>query len=255
MRGSYPSRLIEKEPRVADVVSFRFERPEAYRFQAGQWFEITFAGPDRAEPYEHHFSHSTAPSDPLLEFTTRLRGSEFKNALSVLPIGSDVHVEGPYGSFVMPPDVERAAFLAGGIGITCVRSILRWVAHLRADGTVLEAAMAPDTAPGPRLSLREIVLFFANRSEDAIPFAAELEALAESLPGLRVVHVLSQPGESWQGYRGHLDQAILAAQLPDPGSWRYFVSGPPSFDQAMQEMLVGWGIDAGRIKMERFEGY
>ncbi len=45
VQSSYPSRLVEKIPRVADVVSFRFERPEAYRFQAGQWFEITFARP------------------------------------------------------------------------------------------------------------------------------------------------------------------------------------------------------------------
>ena len=250
MQGSYPSRLIEKLPQVADVVSFRFERPEGYRFQAGQWFVVTFAGPDPAEPYEHHFSHSDAPSAPWLEFTTRLRGSEFKNALSALPIGSDVQVEGPYGSFVMPPDVERAAFLAGGIGITCVRSILRWVAHLHAS-----AGAPGEEGEGPRLALRDIALFFANGSEDAIPFVAELAELAKSLPGLRVVHVLSRPGESWRGYSGHLDHNILAAELPDPDSWHYFVSGPPSFDQAMQEMLLGWGIEAERIKMERFEGY
>jgi len=250
MQGSYPSRLIETVPQVADIVSFRFERPEAYRFQAGQWFVLTFAGPDPARPYEHHFSHSNAPSDPRLEFTTRLRGSEFKNALSVLPIGSHVHVEGPYGSFVMPPDVERAAFLAGGIGITCVRSILRWVAHLRAP-----AAGSVREGEEPPLALRDIALFFANRSEDVIPFALELEELTASLPGLRVAQVLSQPGEGWRGYRGHLDQTILAAELPDPGSWHYFVSGPPSFDQAMLEVLVGWGIEAPRIKLERFEGY
>jgi len=250
MQGSYPSRLIEKLPQVADVVSFRFERPEGYRFQAGQWLVVTFAGPDPAEPYEHHFSHSDAPSAPWVEFTTRLRESEFKNALSALPVGSDVQLEGPYGSFVMPPDVERAAFLAGGIGITCVRSILRWVADLHAS-----AGGAAEGGEQARLALRDIVLLFANRSEDAIPFLAELDELAESLPGLRVVHVLSQPGKGWRGYRGHLDQEILAAELPDPGSWHYFVSGPPSFDLAMQEVLVGWGIDAGRTKMERFEGY
>ena len=169
MQGSYPSRLIGKVPQVADIVSFRFERPEDYHFQAGQWFVVTFAGPDPAEPYEHHFSHSNAPSEPWLEFTTRLRQSEFKNALSALSIGSDVQIEGPYGSFVMPPEVERAAFLAGGIGVTCVRSILRWVAHVRAL-----AGGSGEREEEPPVALREIVLLFANHSEDAIPFAAEL---------------------------------------------------------------------------------
>ncbi len=238
MQGSYPSRLIGKVPQVADVVSFRFERPEGYQFQPGQWFVVTFAGPDPVGPYEHHFSHSNAPSEPWLEFTTRLRGSEFKNALSALAIGSDVQIEGPYGTFVMSPEVERAAFLAGGIGITCVRSILQWVAHVR-----------------PPVALREMVLFFANHSEDAIPFAGELEGLAATMQGLRVVHVLSQPGDNWQGYRGHIDQAMLGAELPDAASWHYFVSGPPSFDLAMGDALLRWGIEASRIKMERFEGY
>jgi glycine betaine catabolism B len=261
MSQVYESRLLQSIPRVADIVSFRLERPETYRFQAGQWFVITFPGPDPKEPWEHHFSHSDAPSDPWMEFTTRLRGSDFKNALSGLPTGSPVQIEGPYGAFVMSSDVERAVFLAGGIGITCVRSILRWVAHLRATpgagGTVAAAGDAPlATAEATSLpAVREIVVFFANRDEDAIPFRAELDELAQSLPGLRVVHVLSRPGESWQGHSGHIDERILAAELNEPFSWSYFVSGPPAFDEAMREMLEAWGVAADRLKLERFEGY
>ena len=265
MAGVYTSRLIAKIPRVADIVSFRFERPKGYRFKAGQWFVITFPGPSPAEPWEHHFSHSDSPADPWMELTTRMRGSDFKNALDGLPLDSEVQLEGPYGAFVMPADVERAAFLAGGIGVTCVRSILRWAAAVRAESAAEVAAGAVAQAPGrgagtgapPRaaLALREIVLFFANHSEDAIPFKAELEKLAHSLPGLRVVHVLSRPGENWQGYRGHLDKYVLSRELAEPGTWRYFVSGPPAFDQGMQEMLLGWGIEAERLNLERFEGY
>jgi ferredoxin-NADP reductase len=247
---TYASRLIERIPRVADVVSFRFKRPEAYRFQAGQWFIVTFPGPDPVEPYEHHFSHSDSPSEPWLEFTTRLRGSDFKNALSALAIGTSVQLEGPYGSFVLPADAERAVFLAGGIGITCVRGILRWVAHLRAVSAV-QAGQGGETP----VALREIVLFYANRSQDAIPFEVELEKLVDALPGLRVVHVISQPGEGWEGHRGHLDQDILAQELSEPASWQYFVSGSPSFDQGMKDLLLGWGIDPSRITSERFDGY
>jgi ferredoxin-NADP reductase len=245
---------VDKVPRVADIVSFRFKRPEAYRFQAGQWFVITFSGPDPEEPWEHHFSHSDSPTEPWLEFTTRLRGSDFKNALDALPTGAPVQLEGPYGSFVMPADVERAAFLAGGIGITCARSILKWVC----DTCTPEARRVQGTV-GPvdrtEIALREIVLFFANRSEDAIPFVEDLEEFTERIPGCRVVHVISQPGEGWSGYRGRLNEDLLAGELAEPASWHYFVSGPPSFDQDMRDMLVGWGIDPDRIRMEQFMGY
>jgi glycine betaine catabolism B len=258
MAGAYGSNLVESVPRVADIVSFRFNRPEAYRFKAGQWFVITFPSTDPEEPWEHHFSHSDSPSDPWMEFTTHLRGSEFKNALSELPPGSPVQIEGPYGAFVMPSHVERAAFLAGGIGITCVRSILRWAAHVQAipggeTGAAGRTSAAADDAPP--LALREIVVFFANRSEDAIPFRDELDELAQALPGLRVVHVLSGPGEGWEGYSGHIEERILAAELEEPFSWSYFVSGPPAFDEAMREMLEARGVPVEQIKLERFEGY
>jgi glycine betaine catabolism B len=254
MANAYGSRLVEKMPRVADIASFRFERPEAYRFQAGQWFVITFPGQDPEKPWEHHFSHSDSPTEPWLEFTTRLRGSDFKNALDALPPGAQVQIEGPYGAFTMPPDVERAAFLAGGIGITCARSILRWVCDTCTPAaTKVEGTVGP--ADRSEIALRDIILFFANRSEDAIPFADELTGFTESIPGFRMVHVLSRPGEAWRGYRGHLDRSILEVELADFREWHFFVSGPPSFDLAMQDVLVKWGVDAGRIKMERFEGY
>jgi len=200
IQPAFKTPLLEKIPRVADVVSFRFERPAGHEYQAGQWFNITFTAPGEArqaaDPYVHHFSYSSSPTEPWLEFTTRLRGSEFKNALDGLPLGSEVEWEGPYGGFTLPAELKRVAFLTGGIGITCVRSILRWVA----DAT---AGVAPTSATGalrPGLpSVEEITLLFANRSEDGIPFFAELQQLERSLPALRVVNVISQPDEGWRG--------------------------------------------------------
>ena len=237
---AFLTRLVGRIPRVADIVTFRFERPEGYNYQAGQWFSISFPGP--SGPYDHHFSHSSSPTEPHMEFTTRLRGSEFKNALDDLPLGSEVEIEGPYGSFTLGEGLDRVAFLAGGIGITCVRSILRWLGD-----TYGRSPSAP--------SSRQIVLFFANRSEEEIPFSEELARLEASLPGFRVVHVISQPKAGWSGYRGHLDESVLGRELTERHRWAYYLSGPPSFGQAMQDSLVGWKVDPASIKIERFEGY
>jgi ferredoxin-NADP reductase len=232
--------LVEKIPRVSDIVTFRMERPSGWDYQAGQWFAITFPGP--SGPYDHHFSHSSSPTEPYMEFTTRLRGSEFKNALDALPLGSELEVDGPYGSFTLGPHLDRVAFLAGGIGITCVRSILRWLSD-EANGA--QRPMFP----------RQIVLFFANRSEDEIPFADELVDFEAKLSGFRTVHVISRPGGDWTGYEGHLDGSVIVRELADPIRWTYYVSGPPSFGQAMQEAISGLGVSAGSVKIERFEGY
>ena len=238
VQRTFPSRLIEKIHRVEDIVSFRLERPRGYEYRAGQWFVITFPGP--LQPYTHHFSHSTSPLEPDLEFTTRLRGSEFKNALDALPLGLEVELEGPYGAFTLPDHLEHVAFIAGGIGITCVRSILRWLA---------------DKGGSSRGIPRSIVLLFANRSEDGIPFREELERLEARLPALRVIHIISQPGKDWQGYRGHIDREVLDRELLQPRRWIYYLSGPPAFGQSMHEQLITWGVESDPIKVERFEGY
>jgi ferredoxin-NADP reductase len=230
---SFRSRLLGKIPQVADIVTFQFERPLGYQYKAGQWFVLTLPGP--MEPYVHHFSHSNSPTEPLLEFTTRLRGSEFKNALDALPVGAEVEVEGPYGAFTLGNDPGRVAFITGGIGITCVRSILRWLAGFRDP--------------------RQIVLVYANRAEETIPFREELGELEAALPTLRVIHVLSRPSLTWPGYSGRIDEGILAKELPEPHLWSYFLSGPPSFGQSLRELLLRWGILPEAIRVERFEGY
>jgi glycine betaine catabolism B len=238
IQKGFPSRLVSKVARVADIVSFRLERPPGYEFRAGQWFVVTFPGP--SEPYVHHFSHSTSPLEPELEFTTRLRGTAFKNALDALPIGAEVTVEGPYGAFTVTDDSKPLVFIVGGIGVTCVRSILRWLA---------------DRGRGSGDASQSIVLLDANRSEEAIPFRDELEQLQTRLLGLRVVHVISRPGDGWRGNRGHIDRELLSRELVRPQGWTYYVSGPPPFDQSIWEQLVSWGVETGSINTERFEGY
>jgi ferredoxin-NADP reductase len=175
-----------------------------------------------------------------LEFTTRMRGSEFKIALDALPLGAEVELEGPYGAFTLPDGLKQVVFIAGGIGITCVRSMLRWLSD-RQD--------APEGVP------RAIVLLFANHSEDTIPFHDELEELETRLHGFRVIQVISQPGKDWRVYRGHIDREVLDRELPWPTSWAYYLSGPPSFVHSMQELLISRGIESGSIKTEGFEGY
>jgi ferredoxin-NADP reductase len=230
-------------------VTFQFERPRDYAFKAGQWFVVTLPGP--AEPWVHHFSHSSSPAEPFLEFTTRLRGSEFKNALDALAMGAEVDVEGPYGAFTLGEDPGQVAFITGGIGITCVRSILRWLAGFgaaRAEGT-----LPPQVSP--RQMPSQIALLYANQSEETIPFREELREIEAALPALRVVHVLSRADPEWPGYRGHIDLSILTRELAEPHLWNYYVSGPPSMGRSMQELLLGWGVHAQAIKLERFEGY
>lgn len=55
----------------------------------------------------------------MLGLCTRLRDSAFKRSINELPVGSEVEVEEPKGSFLLPEETDqRYVFIAGGIGIT-----------------------------------------------------------------------------------------------------------------------------------------
>ena len=236
----FATRLMEKIPRAGDIVSFRFERPEGYQYLAGQWHVVTI--PVSPEPLTHHFTHSSSPTEPFLEFTTRMRGTQFKNALDSLPLGVQVEMEGPFGSFTLATasatatgDRRPLVFITGGIGITPVRSILRWQVD---TGSAL-----PE------------VLLYANSSENAIAFRDELDGMAATLPDIRVVHIVSRPSPAWIGRQGHVDAEMLADELGDVASHMYYVSGPPPMVLALRDTLVAHGVDRGSVKTELFEGY
>ncbi|HZJ03255.1 MAG TPA: FAD-dependent oxidoreductase [Thermoleophilia bacterium] len=230
---TFSTRLLERIPRVEGVKTFRFERIKQYEFLAGQWFVLTI--PEGDGYLTKHFTHSSSPTEAYIEFTTRLTGSQYKNTLDALPVGTEVEVEGPFGEFALRDDATRVAFLTGGIGITPIRSILRFMA---------------DTG-----DQREVVLLYGNKDHESIAFRSELKNYAERLPRVKVVHVLSEPQPDWEGHRGLIRDEILEAELGDEGGWTYYISGPPGMVTAMKDLLTARGVGRREMVLENFEGY
>ncbi len=230
---TFSTRLLERIPRVEGVKTFRFERIKQYEFTAGQWFVLTI--PEGDGYLTKHFTHSSSPTEGYIDLTTRLTGSQFKNTLDALPVGTEVEIEGPFGDFTLREGAERVAFLTGGIGITPVRSILRFMA---------------DTGDH-----RDVTLFFGNKDLESIVFRLELENFATRLPHLKIVHVLSDPQSDWEGYRGHVRGEILETELGDADGLTYYISGPPAMVTTMKDLLKERGVGRREMVLENFEGY
>ena len=116
--------------------------------------------------------------------------------------------------------------------------------NLRAQHPAVAGRFTPSerwTEPSGQAMPEEIVLIYANRSEDDIPFRDELREIQTALPAFRVVHVLSHADRDWPGYRGHVNLDLLGRELPEAESWNYYLSGPPGFVQSMRELLLAWG--------------
>ncbi|MCD9625039.1 ferredoxin reductase family protein [Rhabdothermincola salaria] len=220
--------------RADDVWSLRL-RPvghDGLRFDPGQFAWIT-VGRSPLRVTEHPFSMSSSAEEPdLLEFTIKAAG-DFTSTVGEIQPGTRVFVDGPYGVFT-PIRNEGAGFLfvAGGIGVTPIMSILRTLADL-----------------GDR---RRMTLVYANQTWDDVAFADELADLEQRLE-LRVVHVLAEPDEDWEGEAGFVTHEILEPNLPErPDRVRCFLCGPAPMMDAVTHDLLALGLDLEQIHNEEF---
>jgi ferredoxin-NADP reductase len=235
LAGNFSSRLIRQEAAARQTGTFYFEKPTGFSFTAGQFVDITLpvtGVPDLDRI--HSFTISSAPYEDHLAITTRLRDSPFKRALRALGPGDAIDVEGPYGAFVISPDIPRPiAFLAGGVGVTPASSIVKQAAR---DGT-----------------LADVYLFYSNRTRDDAPFLTEFGRLQAAHSGFHLIAAMTED-PSWPGEKERIGIEMIRRYL-DPLGTSFYVSGPPAMVAAMREMLTGAGVGRDRIKVENFSGY
>ncbi len=111
-------------------VLFAVEDYPDYRPGSYFWVELPDRGHDDEKGLRRHISLATSPTERgVVGLATRLRDTAFKRTLSELEVGDEVQVEEPKGSFLLPEDTgAQYVFVAGGIGITVFRSMLRYIA-------------------------------------------------------------------------------------------------------------------------------
>ena len=115
-----------------DTYSFWFVPEQPMRYQAGQFIELTLQHEDAdTRGIRRWFTLSSSPTEPRLAITTKLPvagTSSYKNFLYQMRPGSHAAMSSPMGDFVLPRNVQAPiVFIAGGIGITPFRSMVRWL--------------------------------------------------------------------------------------------------------------------------------
>jgi ferredoxin-NADP reductase len=230
-------RFVHQQHEAENGTSFFFQPESPLTFRAGQYlrYMLPHADPD-TRGISRSFSIASSPDEPLLRLTTRLSTppSTFKQALARLHPGAMVDASGPFGQFVYPESDVPTVFIAGGIGITPMRSILGDLASRN-------------------VRLRS-TLFYSNASQD-IPFRTWLDGLAEDWPELRVIYTVTRPAPEWKGPTGRIDAAFIKQYVPDVAPSLFMVSGPTPLVDAMRATLADVGVDPDQVKHEAFPGY
>jgi ferredoxin-NADP reductase len=228
------------------TMAFEFTKPIGFEFKAGQFVEITWTDPPEtdAEGNARVFSIASAPYEDRLTFTTRLRDTAFKRVLQDTHIGSFAKIDGPFGDLTLHNNVSRPAILlAGGIGITPFRSMIRHAAHEKLP--------------------HKLYLFYANRHQEDAPFLKELSAIEKENVNFTFIPTMTAVRRSprqWTGETGHIDPEMLTRHLNGPPGSSvagpiYYVAGPRAVVKALRAMLNDAGIDDDDIRTEEFGAY
>lgn len=238
---TYQCKLKGREEVAEGTMAFHLEKPAGFQFKPGQYIDLTLINPPEidSEGVVRTLSLASAPYENELLVATRMRNSAFKRVLATLPLGTELKLEGPMGSFTLHKNPAKGAvFLAGGIGITPFRSMLRQAAK--------------DKLP------QQLYLFYSNhRTEDA-PFLNELQDLSQSNAHFIFVPSMTDMEKSklnWSGERGFIDREMLIKHFCDLKGPIYYVAGPPAMGAAMREMLTKAGVDEDDVRTEEFGGY
>lgn len=221
---------------------FAFERPAGFTFTAGQFITLVLPNPSHDDPKGNRrsFTIASPPQESArLEIVSRLTESALKRSLCEAPQGTPFEILGPFGTFTLHSDSSvPAVCIAGGIGITPFRSIVR-------------------DALARRLP-HEITLIYSNRNPEGAAFLEELQRLAREHPSLTFVPTMTQADSSrqpWEGERRRVDATFLSEHAGDLARPIFYVAGPPRLVAGVAQALLAAGVDPGRVLSDEFDGY
>jgi len=220
--------------RTYNIKSFRLEVDNGIDFKAGQFLQVSL----KTEPeFKRYLSISNAPTENgYIEFTKKITESDFSKVLNSLKTEDYVKIKYPFGNFTLDETSKKIAFLSGGIGITPIRSICKFVVD-KNIGT-------------------DMVLIYANRTINDIAFREDFEQMQEQYPKLKVIHILSEPSDELICRSGRVNSEIIKEDIPDYAQRRFYLCGPPAMVEAMKKILeLELGLPVENIITENFMGY
>ena len=234
-----PYKVIGVEQETHNVWTVKFTPQDGqpiYDYQPGQFHFLTLRRSEGLPVEEHHWTISSSPANKDFISSTIKESGDFTATIGQTRVGDTALEEGPFGRFcyTFHPEDRDFVFIAGGIGITPIMSMIRHMRDTRKQANV--------------------VLLYANRTEEDIVFRCELaEIESGAQPHLKVIHVIASPKTGWSGESGHLDKDKISRLVGNREERTgYYICAPPRMVDMAIESLRSMGISYAQIRTEVF---
>lgn len=210
-----------------DVKTFRINAPDGgklFQHMPGQCAMICVPGVS-----EGMFSITSSPTDQeYQEFSIKKCGM-LTDYLHSLQIGDEVTVRGPYGNF-FPVETELKGkdllFIAGGIGLAPLRSVIRYVLDNRENyGTV------------------DIV--YGSRSSNDLVQLREIREVWQQTKDVHVHLTIDREQEGWDGHVGFVPDYVKELEFDTQKT--VLVCGPPIMIKFVLAGLLELGFSKEQV--------
>ncbi len=230
--------LKEKNQLSKDVYEFVWQSDKKISYEAGQYMEWTL-GQEKPDTRgnRRYFTLSSSPTEENLLLGVKFydKSSTFKKKLLSLTPGAKISAASLSGEFTLPEDMgQKLVFIAGGIGITPFRSIIKNLSDNKEK--------------------RDVVLLFSNKSSSDIVYKNIFDQ-AEKDFRLKTLYMVGEGSVSGNIRIGRIDENLIKNEIPDYKDRKFYISGPHAMIVSFEDTLKKMGIPRSNIKTDFFPGY
>lgn len=215
-------KVIDKKKETRDTFSLILEKPKGFNFYPGQYLDVELPVKDKYGN-TRAFTISSSPTENFLMITFKKGISEFKKKLASLKSGDTISVSHPAGTFTLD-ESSPAVFIAGGIGITPFRSMIKY-------------------AVDQKLNIPIDIIYLT--SDNIFLFKKNLDKWQKEYSKLEIIYQNTASS-------GHTITLNTKYLIPNT---IFYLAGPPKMVDDFEKILFELGVEETSIRTDRFDGY
>ncbi len=235
-KGKRVLTLKEKQTVGADIHHLVFTTDKKLAFRPGQYLEWTLGGGTHnasstdGRGNRRYFTIASAPTEDTIQLGIKSYepSSSFKKQLLTMKPGDTIIAGQLAGEFTLPKDPkQKLAFIAGGIGITPFRSMVKDLID--------------------RDEKRDAVLFYSNRTASEVAYRDIFDE-AERKFGMKTIYTMTDGGD-------RLTADMIKKEISDYGERMFYISGTHAMTNSFRKTLREMGVSLANIKTDFFPGF